>query len=285
MKKRIDELRTKTPTFTSQPYNCPKCQDTGTINVMRWVEDETYTYNGKPIRHEEASIQNCSCHYEKLFEKYNASAGFSNKQLNHTFKNAVIDDENRPIFEIAIDFIKNIENHMQDGTWLYIFGDEFRAKNLSDKNNKPYSAFGTGKTHLIECMANALATRKIPSIYVNEETLFGDIKATYERGSDESEQDVLRRYYNIPVLMIDDLFSAHYKDWAEGKLFSIIDARVNEKKITIITSNYAIGRIAGRLPINGGKIASRITGQAELIEMIGTDRRRTIARQRRDERG
>ncbi|WP_181438673.1 DnaA ATPase domain-containing protein [Paenibacillus sambharensis] len=226
----------------------------------------------------------CSCHYDQQFTKYNASSGFSNKELGHTFKNAIIDDENRSYFEIAVDFIKNIDNHLDWGTWLYLFGDESRAKSLTDQHGREYSAFGTGKTYLMQCIANALTHRKIPAIYVNEEKLFGDIKATYDRASDESEQDVLKRYYNIPVLLIDDLFTTSYKDWAEGKLFSILDARVNEKKVTIITSNYAVGRIRDRLPVNGGKIASRITGQAQLIEMVGTDRRRTIARKRRDER-
>jgi len=286
LKKRIDEMRIKTPTFTSeaQPVKCQKCQDTGTINAIRWVEREDYQYKGEPFRHQVAIIENCSCHYDRQFERYNAAAKFSSKEASHTFKTAIIDDENRPYFEVAVAFVRNIDQHMQDGTWLYLFGDEFRAKNESEKRGEQISAYGTGKTYLMQCIANALSVRKIPAIYVNEEELFGDIKATYDRNSDDSEQDVLRRYYSIPILMIDDLFSAQYTTWAEGKLFSILDARVDESKVTIITSNYATGRISNRLPVNGGKIASRIIGQAQLIEMIGTDRRRTIARKRRKDR-
>lgn len=262
----------------SPAHKCSRCLDTGTINVIRKVRPEGY-----PIEIDVASNELCSCHFDRQLEKYNAAESFSAKDKEHTFKNAVIDEDNKPMFEIAVEFIKNIENHMKWGTWLYIFGDEVRAKAQSEKENKKYTAFGTGKTFIMQCIANALSSRKIPSIYVNEEKLFGDIKATYDRQSDENEQDVLRRYYSIPVLMIDDLFSMSYKDWAEGKLFSILDARVNENKITIITSNYAVGRIAQRLPINGGKISSRITGQAQMIEMIGKDRRLVNAKKRRDE--
>ena len=104
--------------------------------------------------------------------------------------------------------------------------------------------------------------------------MFGEIKATYQRKSEESEQDVLRRYYTIPILMIDDLFSANYTDWSEGKLYSILDSRYNENKITIITSNFATGRIEKKLPENGGKIAIRIVGKKVMIEMIGKDRMR-----------
>jgi DNA replication protein DnaC len=103
--------------------------------------------------------------------------------------------------------------------------------------------------------------------------LYGEIKATYSRDSEESEIDVLQRYYNVPILMIDDIFTAQYKDWAEGMLYNIIDERMKNNKVTIMTSNYALGRIRERLPLNGGKIGSRINGKAELIEMLGPDRR------------
>lgn len=125
----------------------------------------------------------------------------------------------------------------------------------------------------MDCIANALAERRIPGLYVTEETLFGDIKSTYSRNSEESENEVLSRYYNVPVLMIDDLFTASYTEWSEGKLYSILNERMQNGMITIITSNYSTDRIHERLPLNGRKIASRIVGQAQRIEMIGPDRR------------
>ncbi|MBB6672606.1 ATP-binding protein [Cohnella nanjingensis] len=187
---------------------------------------------------------------------------------SRTFRSAEIDEDNRKAFEEAADFIRNIDDHRKEGTWIYIYGDSAKASAQSK------SAYGTGKTYLMQCIANALAHRNIPSIYVTEETLFGEIKSTYQRNSDENEQDVLRRYYTIPILMIDDLFTANYTDWSEGKLFSILDSRYNEDKITIMTSNFATGRIETKLPENGGKIGSRIVGKSILIEMLGKDRRR-----------
>lgn len=269
-------------TQAQKVFTCDKCQDTGTINTFKWVEDESYMYQGKPVRHQVATVVTCSCHLEKIQEKYAADASFSDKEKRHKFALATIDDENKPCFEMAIDFIKSIDRHLEWGTWLYIYGDGNRASDLAMKTGKDISAYGTGKTYLMQCVANALAHRKVPAIYVNEEKLFGDIKATYDRKNDENEQDVLKRYYTIPVLMIDDLFTSPYTDWAEGKLFSILDARVNDKKVTIITSNFATGRIEKRLPVNGGKIASRIVGQAQLIELIGMDRRKTM-KKRKDE--
>lgn len=249
---------------------CEKCEYTGTINKIRWVESGALDKFGKPMKVQVANVEPCTCLREKQFQKFNAASVLTDKEKNHTFKNAKIDQYNKEAFDIAVQYIKDIDDHLKNGDWLYIFGDDQR---VSDDN---LSAYGTGKTYLMQCIANALAHRKIPAIYVTEEELFGDIKSTYSRDSEESETEVLNKYYFVPVLMIDDIFTAQYKDWAEGKLFSIMDERDKNNKITIMTGNYAPYRIHHRLPINGKKIASRIKGKCGadgLIEMIGPDRR------------
>lgn len=247
---------------------CPKCNYTGTINTFRWEQPEGY-----PISIQIAVVENCSCHEERMFQKYNASETFNVKERGHTFKNATTDYMNEKQFNVAMDFVQDIKKHMEIGTWLYIFGDDARVAEASKAKGAILNAYGTGKTYLMQCMANAFSKRKIPAIYVTEEQLFNDIKSTYSRDSEESEDEALQRYYSVPILMIDDIFTAPYKEWAEGKLYSILDERMKNDKVTIMTSNYSLGRIHERLKINGGKIGSRIKGQAEQIEMLGPDRR------------
>lgn len=279
---RIEQMKIHTQTSTTKEQSLYKCSICSDNEVIYQFTDETKTYI--------SSMEPCSCVKERRFKEFNPSEDFTNKELRHTFKNALIDDDNMKQFEAAISFIRNLDAHINNGTWLYVFGDELRADYLSkqvkeaqraeslNKQVKEMSAFGTGKTFLMQCIANALAHRKQPGIFVNEERLFGDIKATYERKNVESEREVLHRYYQVPILMIDDIFSAQYTEWAEGKLFGILDERWRKKRITIFSSNYAVGRIKSRLPFNGGKISSRITGQSEFIEMVGPDRRRSIDR-------
>ena len=244
------------------------CDGSGLIHTLRWVEDPEYLdKNGNPIKEQVAKIEYCKCRDEKVFAKNNASAGMKESEREHTFETAQIDSENQRHFKTATEFIENIQKHRELGSWLYIFGDETRAR------DKGMEAYGTGKTYLMHCIGNALTKMRIPAIYVTEDKLFQDIKDTYDRESAESESDVLRRYYNVPILLIDDLFSAQYKEWAESKLYGILNTRKGDNKITIITTNYAPNRIRERLPINGAKIASRIMEESILIEMIGKDRR------------
>lgn len=253
---------------------CEKCDYTGTINTSKWVESSFLDKYGKPMKVEVMDVVPCSCLRDKQFQKYNAASNFSDKEKTHLFKNAVIDSYNAEAFEKAVNFVETIDERLKTGDWIYIHGDDLRAYEAE------LSAYGTGKTYLMQCIANALSQRHVPVIYVKETALFGDIKSTYNKNSEESETEVLNKYYYVPVLMIDDIFSAQYKDWAEDRLFSILDERAEKGRVTIMTSNYALERIRQRLPINGGKIASRINGKCgegekkeRLIEMIGPDRR------------
>nr|WP_179198504.1 DnaA/Hda family protein [Paenibacillus amylolyticus] len=252
---------------------CPKCHHTGTITNLRWVEEEGYKRaDGKPMKRQATTVELCDCYYERQFRNYNPTDGLAPDEKEYTFKTAVIDKENETQLKLAMDFVRNIKEHMEKGSWMYIFGDDHRAK------EKNVSAFGTGKTYLMVCIANALAHRKIPGIYVTEDDMYSAIKETYNRNSkktDETESEVLERFRKVPILMIDDLFTAQYKDWAEDKLFSILNGREREGKITIMTSNYELERIPGRLPTNGAKLVSRIKGRIgeREIEMIGRDRR------------
>src|SRR5574341_290415 len=163
------------------------------------------------------------------------------------------------------------------GTWLYLYGDDERAK-LAGK-----AAFGTGKSHLTHCIGNYLTQNKYKAIYTTEDKLFEEIKATYNRDAEESETEVLWKYENVPILLIDDLFKSKTTDWTEDKLFHLLDKRICPGKVTIINSNYAPNRIELTMPKNGKAISSRIIGQAVMIEMIGKDRRRAQAKKRLSE--
>ncbi|MCM3273686.1 DnaA ATPase domain-containing protein [Paenibacillus elgii] len=209
----------------------------------------------------------CDCYTAQLFENYNASSGMKPNERERFFETAIIDNENRLHFSQAQNFVKNIGAHLKVGTWLYIYGDETRAA------RRGVSAYGTGKSYLTHCIGNELTKLKQRAIYVTENELFQEIKNTYRKDANESEADVLNRFYNVPILLIDDLFKSQYKDWAEDRMFHLLENRYCPGRVTIINSNYAPNRVYMAMERNGNAVTSRILGQAALIEMIGTDRR------------
>ncbi|WP_028551738.1 DnaA ATPase domain-containing protein [Paenibacillus sp. UNC451MF] len=214
----------------------------------------------------------CDCYKEQIFVNCNATSGMKPGEQNRFFENAILDQENRHFFQQAKKFVDSIDVHLKAGTWLYIHGDKQRAE------PRGLSAFGTGKSYLTHCIGNELTRLKYRSIYVTEQKLFQDIKSTYRKDSEESEEEVLWRYHNVPILLIDDLFKSQYKDWAEDKMFHLLEARNCPGRVTIINGNYAPNRIDIAMERNGSAVSSRIFGQAVLMEMIGTDRRRNKLR-------
>jgi DNA replication protein DnaC len=248
---------------------CKICNDSGTINVIRRVQPEGYPF---PVDMTDNIL--CECHKKKLFDKYNASLGMKPHERLRTFQDADLDGDNKLIFNQLQKFVMDIQYHINTGTWLYIFGDEDRAK----KESK--SAFGTGKSHLTHCIGNYLTENQIQAIYITEDKLFEEIKATYSRNADETESQVMYRFENVPVLLIDDLFKSKTTDWTEDKVFHLLNNRQVPGKVTIINSNYAPNRIHLTMPKNGGAISSRILESAIMIEMIGKDRRRAKAKER-----
>lgn len=251
------------------------CNGTGTINKIEKYDTGMFYADGRSIISERIKTDPatgrpplCECQKKAIFDKFNAASGMKPNERERYFDTAELDDENRSKFEQVRKFVNHIDDHLKAGTWMYIFGDADRAR------PQGLSEVGTGKSYMTHCIGNELTRSKYSSVYVTEDKLFEEIKSTYQRDSQESESDVLYRYQNVPILLIDDLFKSKMTEWAEDKLFHLLNNRLVPGKVTIINSNYAPNRIELVCPKTGPAIASRILGNAIGIEMIGRDRRR-----------
>lgn len=87
------------------------------------------------------------------------------------------------------------------------------------------------------------------------------------------------RYAKCDVLVLDDLGKEDATEWSVGTVFSVLDARYEDMRPTIVTSNYAPGALADRLARRGERvtaeaIASRISQTCRPVYLGGRDRRR-----------
>lgn len=87
------------------------------------------------------------------------------------------------------------------------------------------------------------------------------MKATFDEGGTEA---AVARYAKCDVLVLDDLGKEDATEWSVGTVFSVLDARYEDMRPTIVTSNYAPGALADRLARRGERvtaeaIASRIS--------------------------
>lgn len=90
---------------------------------------------------------------------------------------------------------------------------------------------GAGKTFLASCICNELMHLKaIRTRFVNASSLI-----------DVSQTEDSKLLYECKFLVIDDLGQKHLgNDWLEDILYKILDERMTNKRMTVITSNVEI---------------------------------------------
>jgi DNA replication protein DnaC len=137
-----------------------------------------------------------------------------------------------------------------------------------------YGHAGSGKTHLSVAITKQIIEEKqIQVKFVRIVDLLLEIRKTFDENESwkaENESELLRKYTFTPLLILDDIGSEKTTDWVRQVLYQIIDERWIEQKPIIVTSNLTLDELEGRL---GERIASRIAGITQLIEMQSHDYR------------
>ena len=146
---------------------------------------------------------------------------------------------------------------VESGRGAYLWGEPGRGKT--------YAA-----AHAVRVAVESSRGSKLPAKLVSAKHLLDSIRDGFNGG----DRDALRRAEAVPLLALDDLGAERTTDWAIETLGSLIDARTAEGLPTIVTSNYSLGQLRelwGGMP--GARIASRLGGACERIEVTGPDRR------------
>jgi len=98
--------------------------------------------------------------------------------------------------------------------------------------------YGVGKTHLAVSMLRELVIKKGASgIFCDYRALLKQIQDSYGR-EDVSERQVLAPVFEADVLVLDELGAAKPTDWVWDTVQHILNTRYNDRKTTIITTNY-----------------------------------------------
>ena len=161
---------------------------------------------------------------------------------------------------------------------LHHFGD--RVVDLAlGKSVFLYGKSGTGKSHLMAALALRhtlmdlgmdVPPEKAYARFVCVPDLLAIIKQSFGKTGEDSEEEVFSTYANAQWLYLDDLGSEQSTDWSFMTLYRIVNHRYNNLLPMVVTSNLRLEDIAGGF---SERIASRLLGMCECIEMSGRDRR------------
>lgn len=184
---------------------CSVCQGTG------WILEKSK----KGI-----IAKRCKCYHDKKSQILFEQANIPKRYKNCSFKNFEIhNDSHQHALKIAKQFVKNYP--VQDVGLLFI------------------GPCGVGKTHLAVAFIHELIHKKsIPCYFCDFRELIRSIQSTFTPGSSSTESDVLDPIFQKDVLVLDELGAKRTTAWVEETVFYIINNRYNNKKLTILTSNY-----------------------------------------------
>ena len=107
--------------------------------------------------------------------------------------------------------------------------------------------YGCGKTHLAAAIANQRLAQGSPVLFVNTPDLLDHLRATFNPESTVTYDERFDQVRNSPLLILDDLGTQSNSEWAQEKLYQILNHRYNARLPTVITTNLELEAIEIRV--------------------------------------
>jgi DNA replication protein DnaC len=198
-------------------YECPKCKDLEGFIVR--LEDRTDIW------------RYCECYEKKLLAK-RVERIFKTSQITEEFKKLSFQNFNllgRPslvqdAFNCAEAYLESFEN---------IRGERQNSIALLGQP-------GSGKTHLLISIANALLDKGVGVIYFPWVEGLNDLKDDFSKVNEKVQQ-----LKEVDILFIDDIFKGRREptDWQKESLFEIVNYRYLNHLPMLISSERDIDQI------------------------------------------
>ncbi|HYT22144.1 MAG TPA: ATP-binding protein [Candidatus Polarisedimenticolia bacterium] len=129
---------------------------------------------------------------------------------------------------------------------------------------------GVGKTHLAVAALKELIHRGHAGLFCDYRELLKEIQASYNPASESTEMKILEPIRAVEILLLDDLGASKPSDWVRDIVGIVLNARYNENRTTIITTNYLDNPTSeGEATRLGGKLIPPVREDA-LEQRIGT---------------
>ena len=196
----------------------------------------------------------CRCRPQIIAARkaHSLSAVMPKRYRDVAFERWPVTEIHRPAVDATRRFALNVEKHLDAGEGLWYMGP-----------------VGTGKTTLAMLVSKAaLEARRTVAIY-SLPRLLNDIREVHR--SDQSHVALLDRLTAVDLLHIDDVGAERTTDWVLEELYSIVNARYEDQRSMVITTNLYPTDLATQI---GERIVSRLTEICgDGVEVPGDDHR------------
>jgi DNA replication protein DnaC len=101
-------------------------------------------------------------------------------------------------------------------------------------------SIGVGKTHLaVGILKKLIQERGVQGIFCDYRELLKEVQNSYNPSVAATEMGILRPVFEAEVLVLDELGASKPTEWVWDTVAHILNARYNDLKTTIITTNYS----------------------------------------------
>ncbi|MEM9953537.1 MAG: ATP-binding protein [Chloroflexota bacterium] len=211
------------PEHPNEP--CPICGGMGVIKYAVQPEDKRF---GKLFRCPNNPVEIDHQRHERMRRMSNLDA-FSEKSLdNFEIDVAGYSDKERQSLQMAFKAATNYAEN-PDG-WLLLEG-----------------AYGCGKTHLAAAVGNHRLQKGDMVLFITTPDLLDHLRASFAPNAESTYDESFERLRNSGILIIDDLGVENPSEWAQEKMFQLLNHRYTHRKPTIITTNRNLDTLDPRI--------------------------------------
>lgn len=106
---------------------------------------------------------------------------------------------------------------------------------------------GCGKTHLAAAIVNYRYQAGKPALFVVVPEFLDHLRSTFSPDSKVTYDQMFERVKTTPLLVLDDFGEQSATQWAQEKLYQVINYRYNAQLPTVITTSRALEELEGRI--------------------------------------
>jgi DNA replication protein DnaC len=201
----------------------------------------------------------CRCRAQQIERRRarSLSAVIPRKYRGASFDRPPVADMPAPQVQLVKRFVRDLDANLDAGRGLWFYG-----------------GVGTGKTTLAMLVSRAAIDLGRSVAIYSLPRLLAEIRATFETASEGSYVGFLDRLTAVDLLHVDDVGAERTSDWVMEQLYSIVNARYEDERSVIITTNLERDELADQIR---ERTVSRLEEMCTLVPLYGEDARRFVA--------
>ena len=161
------------------------------------------------------------------------------------------DGTNPNALHIAMTFVDHWDDVLERGGGLLLWGD-----------------IGTGKTFLAGCIANALISRKVPTLFTSATRVLNAVS-----GMERNKNEIFDSLREFDLLVLDDFGAERQSPFALEQITRLIDDRAKGKKPLILSTNLTISTLKNPENLELARIYDRVMAMCVPVQMTGKSHR------------